>query len=225
MKKSPKPQSAQLPSPKQKIEANTLTISVHPDEDRVLTETKVIIGPVATNAYALQSFAKKSIGERSLDSIVVAMAESNRLVNANDLRDVEATLTSQAILLNTMFGDLVRRTGNRFNGETFQLEVVESYFKMAMKAQNQCRMTLETLGNIKNPPAVFARQANINNGGQQQVNNGVAPRAPAREIETPQSKLIEQPNEAPMDTGTTCSTGQPDTSLEAVAALDRAKVT
>ena len=41
--------------------------------------------------------------------------------------------------------------------------------RMAMKAQNQCRMTLETLATIKNPPVVFAKQANINNGGQQQV--------------------------------------------------------
>jgi hypothetical protein len=45
---------------------------------------------------------------------------------------------------------------------------------MALKAQNQCRMSLETLATIKKPPVVFARQANINNGGQQQVNNGAA---------------------------------------------------
>jgi hypothetical protein len=47
--------------------------------------------------------------------------------------------------------------------------------RMAMRAQNQCRMTLETLATIKNPPVVYAKQANINNGGQQQVNNGVEP--------------------------------------------------
>ena len=59
--------------------------------------------------------------------------------------------------------------------------------RMAMKAQNQCRMTLETLATIKNPPVVFARQANINNGGQQQVNNGVKPAAalPGADQQTP----------------------------------------
>jgi hypothetical protein len=50
----------------------------------------------------------------------------------------------------------------------------EGYLRMALKAQNQCRMTLETLATIKNPP-VFTKQANINNGGQQQVNNGAEP--------------------------------------------------
>ena len=190
MKKPSKAHPIQTPSTKQKIEADTLTISVHPDEDRALTETKVIIGPVISNAYALQSFSKKSLGERSLGSIVVAMAESNKRVNANDLRDVEATLMSQAILLNSMFGEITRRTANRFNGETFQLEVVECYFKMAMKAQNQCRMTLETLANIKNPPVVYAKQANITNGPQQ-VNNGFTPHAPATENQNPPSKVLE----------------------------------
>ena len=51
----------------------------------------------------------------------------------------------------------------------------EAYMRIGMKAQNQCRMTLETLATIKNPPVVIARQANINNGGRQQVNNGVVP--------------------------------------------------
>lgn len=62
--------------------------------------------------------------------------------------------------------------------------------RIALKAQNQSRMTLETLAAIKNPPVVFAKQANINQGnGNQQVNNGTpAPDARAE-------KTINQPNE------------------------------
>ena len=44
---------------------------------------------------------------------------------------------------------------------------------MALRAQNQCRMTLETIATIKNPSVVFAKQANIA-AGHQQVNNGPA---------------------------------------------------
>ena len=50
----------------------------------------------------------------------------------------------------------------------------ETYMRMALKAQSQCRATLKTLANIKNPPVVFARQANIAQGPQQ-VNNGMMP--------------------------------------------------
>ena len=62
--------------------------------------------------------------------------------------------------------------------------------RMAMKAQSQCRMTIETLATLKNPQVVFAKQANINNGGQQQVNNRVATdTSRARESEPEPSKL------------------------------------
>jgi hypothetical protein len=36
--------------------------------------------------------------------------------------------------------------------------------RLALKAQSQCRATLETLAQIKNPPVVLARQANIAQG-------------------------------------------------------------
>ena len=53
----------------------------------------------------------------------------------------------------------------------------KAYLGLALKAQGQCRMTLETLGNIVNPPAVFAKQANFTTGPQQ-VNNRITSLAP-----------------------------------------------
>ena len=62
------------------------------------------------------------------------------------------------------------------------LKQYETYLRLALKAQNQSRMTLETLATLKNPPVVFAKQANINQGnGNQQVNNGTP--APASHAE------------------------------------------
>lgn len=70
------------------------------------------------------------------------------------------------------------------------LDASERYLRLALKAQNQCRSTLETLAAIKNPPVVFAKQANINQGnGNQQVNNSTP--APA----THAGKNINQQNE------------------------------
>ena len=48
----------------------------------------------------------------------------------------------------------------------------ELFLRLALKAQNQCRTTLETLAALKHPPVVFAKQANIAQG-HQQVNNTV----------------------------------------------------
>jgi hypothetical protein len=72
-------------------------------------------------------------------------------------------------------------------------EAAQRYFTMAMKAQNQCRMTLETLSAIKNPPVIYARQANIATG-LQQVNNGLASPSHASETQIPLNKLLETSN-------------------------------
>ena len=77
--------------------------------------------------------------------------------------------------------------------------------RMALKAQNQCRMTLETLSNIKNPPVIFAKQANFSGGGHQQVNNGVLGQAShaAKDQKQPNELLLEEAHYA----GTTLDTG------------------
>jgi hypothetical protein len=65
----------------------------------------------------------------------------------------------------------------------------EQYLRLALKAQSQCRATIETLAVLKNPP-VFTRQANI--AGQQVVNNGTMVGASrAREIESAPKELLE----------------------------------
>jgi hypothetical protein len=85
---------------------------------------------------------------------------------------------------------------------------------MAMKAQNQCRMTLETLSTIKNPPVVYAKQANIAHGPQQ-VNNGTVPSRAEEKINSP-NKLLEPSNEIPMDTGAPGTAGGSNSQVEAV---------
>ena len=46
-------------------------------------------------------------------------------------------------------------------------EHAEMLLRIGLKSQSQCRATLETLAQIKNPPIVYAKQANITNGPQQ----------------------------------------------------------
>ena len=67
---------------------------------------------------------------------------------------------------------------------------------MALRAQNQCRATLETLATIKNPTVVIARQANIAQG-HMQVNNGLAH---AGKIEKSQNELLEVTDHERLDT-------------------------
>ncbi len=208
----PPPQPTVPPDP------DRLTIGVREGDDVNLRSAEILSGPFATNAMALSRFARGSTGTVDLDKLVEAMTANAERVKNGDMRDVEAILVSQATVLNGLFADLVRRSSVNYSGQYF--EAGERYLKMAYKAQNQCRMTLETLSAIKNPPIVIAKQANIAHGPQQ-VNNGHFPATRAGENRNKPSELLEARNEGPLDSRTPGSPGASDSAMEALDAFHR----
>ena len=128
-----------------------------------------------------------------------------------DLGGIEGLLVAQALTLNAVFTDLAStaRLSTR-------LDFIDPCLRLALRAQGQCRATCETLATIKNPPAVFARQANITSGPQQ-VNNALAP---ARNSDSAPSKLLEAQHER-MDLEPASATATSDPAMATVGALDR----
>jgi hypothetical protein len=210
----PPPQPAVPPDP------DRLTIGVREGDDVNLRSAEILSGPFATNAMALNRFARGSTGLVDLDKLVEVMTANAQRVKNGDMRDVEAILVSQATVLNSLFAELVRRSSVNFSGQYF--DAGERYLKMAYKAQNQCRMTLETLSTIKNPPVVYAKQANIAHGPQQ-VNNGPASATRTEEHETAQNKLLGVPNEQPLDPGAAGAAGAGYPQMETVGKVHRSE--
>lgn len=154
-----------------------------------------------------------------LGALVTALDRQVKAVNGGDLKQVEGMLLTQAHTLSELFNGLVRRATNQQ-----LLRPYETYLRLALKAQSQCRTTLETLAFMKNPPNVaFVRQANIS-GGHQQINNGSPSESGARENEIPQTKLSETLNELLPHARTSPPTGRTDSRLEAVGAINRAEI-
>jgi hypothetical protein len=125
--------------------------------------------------HAFSPNLRKAVG-------LVAMVDeiSNPATNVIDGKMIrpEAMLIAQAHSLDAIFNEFARRAALNM-GE--YLDAAETFMRLALKAQSQCRATLETLATIKNPPAVaFVKQANIAHGPQQ-INNGTDPPR-AREI-------------------------------------------
>ncbi len=84
-------------------------------------------------------------------------------MDKNDLGRAESMLLVQAHTLDAIFNNLARRA---INAE--YMPSLESYLKLGLKAQGQCRATLDTLAKMKNPsPVNFVAQANIAHGHQQ----------------------------------------------------------
>jgi hypothetical protein len=93
--------------------------------------------------------------------------------------------------------------------------------RIALRAQAQCRATLETLAMIKNPPVVYARQANIANGPQH-VKNGGLSRSPVNEIQ--QTKLSGESNELRPDAESQSLANRANQEVDALGEVDRAKI-
>lgn len=146
---------------------------------------------------------------------------SVKTANGGDLKRPEAMLTTQTHTLDAMFNNLARRATNAEH-----LGKSDRFLRLALRAQSQCRATLETLAAIKNlSPMAFVRQANIAHGPQQ-INNAETPAdkvARARENENPQNELLEQTHDERLDTGKAGAAGGADPAMATVAAIDRSE--
>jgi hypothetical protein len=150
------------------------------------------------------------------------LSSQANLVGAGNLDRTKAMLINQAHTLDAIFNNLARRSA--LNAGEY-LGACDTYMRRALRAQSQCRATLETLGEIVNPSAVaFVRQANIAHGPQQ-VNNGPPPAEASRagQSELRQSKLLEQQCNERMDAGAAHAAGSGNSTVEALGVVNGTK--
>jgi hypothetical protein len=155
----------------------------------------------------------------SINTLVDDLAKQCELASSGDLSRAEAFLMAQAHTLDAIFNNMAHRAA--LNAGEY-LGACEIYLRLALKAQTQCRATLETLAAIKNPqPVAFVRQANFAQGPQQ-VNNGVkAAISRAEESKTLPNKLLEHQHGQRLDPGTAGAASGADSTLETVGASHR----
>lgn len=132
-------------------------------------------------------------------------------VQGGDLAHAEAMLINQASSLQALFVRLTERAM-----EQGHMPNLEGFMRLALRAQSQCRATLETLSTIKNPPVIYAKQVNQTTGPQQ-INNGTH----ARGIENEPSK---QAGQLLPDARASALDGRISPALEAMGEIDRAEV-
>nr|WP_314446340.1 hypothetical protein [uncultured Sphingomonas sp.] len=148
---------------------------------------RVVTDSIFANSVVMSTYGKPTFGgEVDLGELYETLTRRAAKVREGDLSSAENMLVAQAATLNLLFLDLTRRSSNNM-GE--YIDAAERYMRLALKAQAQCRATLEALAEIKKPPVVFTRQANIA-AGHQQINNGEGARARTR-VEKPEGS----PNE------------------------------
>jgi hypothetical protein len=207
------------PGPGAEGNAGTTPARHQKDQPSAQTIAELALSSAVPCAITAKQFVDPIAGGGlDLPSCVGVVRDAAKAVQAGDLSGLEATLTAQAIALDAIFNEMARRAAVNM-GE--HLGATETYLRLGLKAQAQCRATAQTLFEMKNPqPIAFVKQANISNGPQQ-VNNGV--QAPSCvEISADQSnELLGLNHEQRLDIGATGAPGGAHRGLETVGAILR----
>lgn len=188
-------------------------------ERQSLRAHQILNRPTVMGLVATKAAAGKMLGDIDDAELLAGTMSQVQAIKGGDLAPVEAMLYSQAKVLEALFTRLVHRGMAQDNIAPFQANM-----SLALKAQAQCRATLQTLVEAKQPRAVaFVKQANISQ--QQQVNNGApASHAHARESAIPANELsrLEAPNEwSALEAGTQAAPARGHPAMEALGEVHR----
>ena len=190
-------------------------------------------GKLAATLYQLPSFSMASAlrviyaekklsddAEPGLDILEMKrlLESQGAAVSAGDLSRIEEMLITQAHVLQALFSAYVGKSA-----AVSCFDHLQCYLGLALKAQNQCRQTLSTLGELKHPKrATFITQQN--NAVAQSVNPGrFNSRANQNEIDSANELMESSRYEVPkrMESGSKEETIGANPALEAVGSVDR----
>lgn len=144
-----------------------MNVTLNPDSVSGSTEEEkhanLGLSPEFKAAVTAHAYAPL-IGEQSLGMVFQRIGElSTRSVKDNS-KDLEYMLTSQAIALDSIFNRMAVQAQASIGKHP---KVVDTYLRLALKAQSQCRATAEALAVLKSPRQ-YINQTNV--AGAMQIN-------------------------------------------------------
>lgn len=146
---------------------NALTVEQTTEETGAQAMARKVLDPGFRHAITASSFAGKVLGSSiehpGLMDYVDHLLKVGGKAEAGDLAIASRLLASQAITLDAMFTELARRAALNM-GE--YVNASERYGRLALKAQSNCRTTLEALAKLHQPREQTVRHVHVNEGGQ-----------------------------------------------------------
>lgn len=231
----PAPPASQAPNAPSSSPAGALQVVRQPGEDNTMAMARTAASAVVRGTAAGCEFGKPLFGAGIDPTAYMGLLQQQAdAVKAGDMSGIETMLMTQANTLDMVF--------NRLALQAIQnplMQQMDALLRLALKAQSQCRSTLEALADIKNPrPVAFVKQANIAHGPQQ-VNNAAPPQGTSTgdatnagagggegfahgKTEKVSNELSGDRSGLPANPGTPGLAGCIDTAVEAVAARYRA---
>jgi hypothetical protein len=128
---------------------NTVTLPAESVSGRTEVEklANIALSPEFKAAVTSKAYAP-AIGEQDLAAMLQRLGEITSKVASGDTKDVESMLAAQALTLDSIFHKLALQAQRNVGQYP---KAADTYLRLALKAQNQCRTTAETLAAIKSP--------------------------------------------------------------------------
>lgn len=198
-----------------------LTVRAEPGFSEMQMLVKASLSPSVGAARVVQQTTHQLSG-LDLTTISWYFKQAAEVAAGGDLNNLQQMLVVQARTLDLIYNDFAIRAGMCTG-----LDAKEQCLRLAMKAQSQCRTTVESIAVIQQGPAIFARQANIAHG-HMQVNSGGVPPAVTAETRAPVDKtsapneLLEDGRGKRMDTRAARTAGKANPVVATMGKRDRA---
>lgn len=171
----PKPEPATMPRPPEDREPAPRGL-IHYDEPghielkarqgasdgRVMSD--LVLSPVARHSALATEAGSRGFGGKppAMDAYESLSAQIDKAA-AGDMTLASTTLAAQAVSLDTLFTEMAQRS-RKCMGSHF--DAAERFIRLALKAQANCRTTLEALGKLHQPREQTVRHVHVNEGGQ-----------------------------------------------------------
>lgn len=173
-------------------------------------------GNIIQGIHENTNFGTNDLGgdiKLNLKALIASMERVSDQVNAGDLSKLEEMLVCQSYSLQNMFMYMAAKAAGTTNADHIEL-----LSKIALKAQNQCRTTIATLAEMKNPKrATFIKQ--LNQANQMQVNNDSDSKN-LKKNTNPANELLEQTHGERLDTRSTKETSGINQEMETVGTVN-----
>lgn len=144
---------------------NTVTLPAESVSGRTEEQklANIALSPEFKAAVTSKAYAP-AIGEQDLAAVLERLGEISSRVVSGETKDVESMLAAQALTLDSIFHKLALQAERNIGHYP---KAVDTYLRLALKAQSQCRATVETLAVMKSPRQ-YINQTNV--AGAMQIN-------------------------------------------------------
>jgi hypothetical protein len=146
---------------------NAVNIEAYPGETEAETMARVMVGPYLRHGIVAKIISGKMVGdlpsEPQMDQFGKAIKANAQLAVAGDMTLASEMLSTQAQTLDAIFTEMARRSALNMGD---YIKASEAYMRLALKAQANCRATLEALAKLHQPREQTVRHVHVNEGGQ-----------------------------------------------------------